>query len=70
MSNKLLKKMLENSESFTKEDFLGYLEAEVVDNDMYLSILDSLNEGHVIIDKEGIVRYFNRTVFSLIPSYF
>lgn len=68
MSNKLLKKMLENSESFTKEDFLGYLEAEVVDNDMYLSILDSLNEGHVIIDKEGIVRYFNRTVFSLIPS--
>ena len=68
MSNKLLKKMLENSESFTKDDFLGYLEAEVVDNDMYLSILDSLNEGHVIIDKEGIVRYFNRTVFSLIPS--
>ena len=67
MSNKLLKKMLENRELFTEDDVFGYLEAEVIENDMYLSILDSLSEGHVIIDKEGIVRYFNRTVFSLVP---
>lgn len=67
MSNKLLKKMILNSASFSKEEMLGPIEQELKDSDMYEAILDNLSEGHVVIDRDGYVRFYNRTIFSLIP---
>lgn len=67
MSNKLLKKMLSNSASFTKEEILGPVEQEIKNLDLYESILDNLSEGHIILDRDGYVKYYNRTIFSLVP---
>ena len=67
MSNKLLKKMILNSASFSKEEMLGPIKQELKDSDMYEAILDNLSEGHVVIDRDGYVRFYNRTIFSLIP---
>ena len=67
MSNKLLKKMILNSASFSKEEMLGPIEQELKDSDMYEAVLDNLSEGHVVIDRDGYVRFYNRTIFSLIP---
>lgn len=67
MSNKLLKKMVSNSSSFTKEEMINPIKSAIAESDMYLSILNSLDKGHVILDRNGVVRFFNQTIFSLIP---
>lgn len=68
MSNKLLKKMCQNIDSFTKEELVSQMSSELLESDMFRSILDNLSEGHIVIDKEGRVRFYNQRVYSLVPS--
>ena len=63
MSNKLLKKMCQNSDSFTKEELVSQMSSELLESDMFRSILDNLSEGHIVIDKEGdVYRLLERDV--------
>ena len=68
MSNKLLKKVVSDLSSCPRSELEGLIKAELLESDMYTALLDSLSEGHIIVDYEGIVVYCNKTVYLLIPT--
>ncbi len=68
MSNKLLKKVMSDFSSFPSSELESLVKAELIESDMYTSLLDSLSEGHVIVDYNGTVIYYNKTIYSLIPT--
>lgn len=68
MSNKLLRKVVSDLSSCPRANLESLIKAELLESDMYTSLLDNLSEGHIIIDYEGIVIYHNKTIYSLIPT--
>lgn len=68
MSNKLLKKVLSDLSSCPRSELETLIKAELLESDIYTSLLDSLSEGHIIIDHSGVVIYYNKTVLQLISA--
>lgn len=68
MSNKLLKKVMADFSSCPNEQLKSLVKAELLESDIHTSLLDSLSEGHVIVDNRGYVVYYNNTIYSLIPT--
>lgn len=68
MSNKLLKKVLADFSSCPSSQLESLIKAEILESDLHTALLDSLSEGHVIVDQSGYVVYYNNTIYSLIPT--
>lgn len=70
MSNKLLKKVVSDFDFSLcpSSQLKALIKSTLVESDLHIALLDSLSEGHVIIDSTGAIVYYNKSVYSLIPT--
>lgn len=67
MSNKLLKKVLEDISNYPIEEVGKLIKEEVTESDIYRSLFDSLQDAHIVIDKNGKIRLFNKSIYQVLP---
>lgn len=67
MSNRLLKRVSEDISSCPEKELKNLINQALEEGDIYYSLFNSLDQGHVIIDEKGIVVMANQRVFTLVP---
>ena len=68
MSNKLLRKVLDDIGALPCSELQKLIEGGIEEMDLYRALFDSLPDGHIIISKERKIVLVNKTTMRLIPS--
>ena len=67
MSNRLLKKFAGDLSSCPEGELKNLIIQSLEESDLYASLFNNLQDGHVIIDEKGTVVLANRRLFTLVP---
>ena len=67
MSNRLLKKFAGDLSSCPEGELKNLIMQSLEESDLYASLFNNLQDGHVIIDEKGTVVLANRRLFTLVP---
>ena len=67
MSNKLLKRVLADISNYPLEEVEKLIREEITESNIYLSLFDSLDEAHIVVDKNGKIILMNKTIFQILP---
>lgn len=68
MSNKLLRKILDDIDALPGSELRKLIEGGIEEIDLSRALFDSLADGHVVVSKERKIMLANKTMMRLIPS--
>ena len=67
MSNKLLKKFVEDLSSCPVDELRNLVNKAIEEEDILISLFDSLDDGHLIVNRNSVVVFANQKARSTIP---
>lgn len=68
MKNSLLRKFIENLDALPREELIRLINSELDESELYIILLDSLKEAHIVVDENANVVYYNSALFSFFPK--
>lgn len=68
MSNKLLKKVLDDIETLPSSEISKLIKEEIAESDMLEALMSSIHDGHLVFSSDRRLVYFNSSALHLLPS--
>lgn len=68
MSNKLLRRVMDNLDSVPMKEFEALVRKEIGESDLKQALLDTIGDGHAVVRKDLSIVFVNKALFALIPS--